>query len=257
MEALTSARNPLLKSVRQAVRQGTLTEDGCIVAEGPHLLDEALRSGCRIEAVLATERASRNLPAGLQPVLLPEALLRGASSTENSQGILALIRPRPWSFDDIFSGVPLVVALDGVQDPGNAGTMIRSAEAFGATGMVFLKGCVNPYNPKCVRASAGSLFRVPLVAGIEETDFLHRTLARKCALYAALPHASRTAADEDFRHGAALVIGSEGRGVGPAILKEASGVRLPTAGVESLNAAIAASILLYEAHRQRSAQVAS
>src|SRR6202035_4126314 len=90
---------------------------------------------------------------------------RDLSSTETPQGVIALVRPPAWTLDQILSGCALVVVLDGVQDPGNAGAILRAAEAFGATGAVFLKGTVNPYNPKCLRGSAGSVFRLPLVLG--------------------------------------------------------------------------------------------
>lgn len=251
MASVTSAHNPLLQDVRQAIRKGTLTEDGCCVAEGPRLLAEALRSGCRVEAVLAAETAHPEVPSSIRTVTLSGSLFRTVSSTENSQGIVALVRPPQWSLDDIFSGVPLVLVLDRVQDPGNAGTMLRAAEAFGASGVVFLKGSVNPYNPKTVRASAGSVFRVPFLGALDEAAFLEEIRLRSAPLYAALPRSSRAALDCNLREPAALAIGSEGHGVSPAIQAQASAVNIPTIGVESLNAGIAAAILLYEAHRQR------
>lgn len=251
METVTSARNPLLQDVRRAVRQGGLTQEGCVVAEGPHLLAEALRSGCGIGAVLTRGPAPRDLPPSVRSIELTEPLFRGIASTEQSQGVIALVHPPRWSFGDLCGDVPLVLALDGIQDPGNAGTIVRAAEAFGAGGIVFLKGSVNPYNPKCVRASAGSLFRVPLLASFGEADFLEQARARDLPIYAALPGAARAAAECDFHNAAALVIGSEGRGVSASIRARAQGVSIPTRGVESLNAGIAASILLYEARRQR------
>jgi TrmH family RNA methyltransferase len=144
-----------------------------------------------------------------------------------------------------------VVVLDGLQDPGNAGAILRAAEAFGATGVLGLKGTVNPYNPKAVRASAGSVFRVPLVWGIEASEALATLQQQRLDLYAAVPSARRLLSEADLRRGCAFIIGSEGRGVSEALRAASTELRIPTSGVESLNAAVAAAILLYEARRQR------
>jgi TrmH family RNA methyltransferase len=95
-------------------------------------------------------------------------------STEMSQGVVTLLRPPAWTLDHVFRGLSLVVVVDGVQDPGNGGAIVRAAEAFGATGVVFLKGSANPYNPKALRASAGSVFRIPLVAAADDRLLLGR-----------------------------------------------------------------------------------
>jgi TrmH family RNA methyltransferase len=246
-----------LKAVRKAVTQGTTTPDGCSVAETFHLLEEALRSNCEVRVVLAAEsvrdRVEQTL--GRRPDVrlgvVPDALLDRLSATESSQGVLALVRPPVWGLDDLFRGLPMVVALDGVQDPGNAGAIIRAAEAFGSTGVVFLKGSANPYSPKSIRASAGSVFRVPITAGLDPTSFLAALEKRKLTLYAAMPSGGMEASRADFARGCAIVIGGEGRGVREDLSTGATAVRIPTAAVESLNAAMAAGILLYEARRQR------
>jgi TrmH family RNA methyltransferase len=139
------------------------------------------------------------------------------------------------------------VILDGVQDPGNAGAILRAAEAFGATGTIFLKGSVNPYNPKCLRGSAGSIFRVPLLTAAEVPSEFG-------PLYAADPRARKLLADADLATPCGIIIGSEGRGVSAALAARATGLRIPTQNVESLNAAVAAGIFLYEARRQRGPQ---
>src|SRR6202051_4505339 len=174
MTTLLSARNPLLKDVRKAIARGTVTEDGLAVAESFHLLEEALRSDCEIPAVFAAESvrgAVESHVRGLKKTrihVLPDDVFQGFSATESSQGVMALVRPPKWSVDQLFRGHSLTVVLDGLQDPGNAGSVLRAAEAFGATGVAFLKGTVSPYNPKCLRASAGSIFRVPLVPAMDE-----------------------------------------------------------------------------------------
>lgn len=247
--AFLSDKNPLLKDVRRASRQGTLTSDGFALAEGPHLLEEALRARVEIHAVILSEshRAEIGLPR-IREIRIQDATFAGLASTESSQGVLTLVRPPAWTFPDLLRGRTLIVVLDGVQDPGNAGAILRAADAFGATGAVFLKGSVNPYNPKCIRGSAGSIFRLPLIAGVTvETLFDQMTVP----MFAADPRAGTLLADARLSEPCAIAIGSEGRGVSAAIARRSSGVRIPTERVESLNAAVAAGILLYEARRQR------
>ncbi|HWR49466.1 MAG TPA: RNA methyltransferase [Bryobacteraceae bacterium] len=250
-EAITSAANPLLKEVRRAVAHGGLTREGYCIAETPHLLEEAVRSGCEIAAVLlAGDVQFGAVPPGARVIRLPEALFAAVAATEAPQGVLALVRPPEWSAADILRGTPLVAVLDGVQEPGNAGAILRSAEAFGATGAVFVKGSANPYNPKAVRASAGSVFRLPLLAGVPPEEV--HTLLAGATVYAAAPEATIAVSAADLTAPCAIVIGSEGRGVSAAMRAGAMLVRIPTSGVESLNAAVAAAVLLYEASRQRS-----
>jgi TrmH family RNA methyltransferase len=258
-EILTSPGNPLLKEVRRAIARGDLTHDGCCVAEGFHLLEEALRSDREVRAVLAAasvrsavERHVRGL-GGLRVVVVEDALFQTVSATETTQGVLALVRPPHWNLDQLFRDPALVVVLDGLQDPGNAGAIVRAAEAFGATGLMFLKGTVSPYSPKTVRASAGSLFRMPLVSGLDEALARAALEQRRLEIYAAMPAGKRDLRDVSLTRPSALIIGSEGRGVSERLRSAAIDLRIPVSGVESLNAAMAAGILLYEARRQRAA----
>ena len=168
---------------------------------------------------------------------------------------MALVKPPVWDLEPLLRGKSLVLLLDGVQDPGNAGTMLRTAEAFGATGVLFIKGSVNPFNPKAIRASAGSVFRTPLVTSLEPELALAALSQRKIDIYAAMPKAEITLADADLRRRCAFIIGSEGRGVSSRLQGAALNLRIPTAQVESLNASVAAGILLYEAWRQRTAEL--
>ena len=240
-----SDKNPLVKQIRRAVSKGTLTEDGYAVAEGAHLLEEALAAKCEVGAVIVAESVHLHYPDAR---IVSDKTFRELTSTETPQGVMALVRPAVATLAQMTQGTALVVVLDGVQDPGNAGAIVRAAEAFGATGVVFLNGTVNPYNPKCLRGSAGSAFRVPLVAGVGAEEILGLT---GLAWYAAMPRARRLLSDVDLSQRCGIIIGSEGRGVSAALAERATGLRIPTAGVESLNAAVAAGILLYEARRQR------
>jgi len=260
-ETITSAANPLLKDVRRAIVRGVLTQSGWCVAETFHLLEEALRSDCEVKTVLAAESVRsaaeshvRRL-AGVKVVILADGLFQSLSGTETSQGVMALVKPPVWSLEQLFRGKPLVVVLDGLQDPGNAGTILRAAEAFGATGAMFLKGTVSPYNPKTLRASAGSLFRLPFLYGMDPALARAALRQHRVELYAGVPSRphmrSRSLTEVDLTAPCGLIIGSEAHGVGGELRSAAEDLTIPTVGVESLNAAVAAGILLYEARRQR------
>lgn len=247
VETLISDKNPLLKEVRRLAGGGAPGEDRWVLAEGPRLLDEALRSAIEIHAVILAESAPE-VPVGgrmgtTRVVRVLDSLFNKLASTESPQGVLALVRLPEWSPESLLKGTPLVVVLDGIQDPGNAGAILRTAEAFGATGAVFLKGTVSVSNPKCLRASAGSAFRLPVVAEIPAG----------LQLFAADPRGALAVSQADLRVPCGIVIGAEGSGVRPELAARATGLKIPTMAVESLNAAVAAGILLYEARRQRNA----
>jgi TrmH family RNA methyltransferase len=258
MEVLLSDKNPLLKQVRRAVHKGTLTDDGFAIAEGFHLLEEALKSNAEIGTVIVSQSVKSAIQSHVKGLKLRVATVRDAdfadlASTEAPQGVIALVKPTAWTLDQLLRGRALVAVLDGIQDPGNAGAILRAAEAFGATGAAFLKGSVSPYNPKCMRASAGSIFRLPIAAALDESLLLAALEKKRGALYAAMPRADVLVSDANFKTSCAIVIGSEGRGVSHDLAGRATALRIPTTGVESLNAAVAAGILFYEARRQRNA----
>jgi len=262
LETISSPANPLLKDVRKAIVRGTLTEQGYCVAESFHLLEEALRSDCEVKTVLAAasvrsavETHVRQL-AAVRVLVVADGLFSSVAGTGSSQGVIALVRPPAWNLEQLFRGRSLVIVLDGLQDPGNAGTIARAAEAFGATGIMFLKGCVSPYNPKTLRASAGSLFRIPFVQGLDPALAQAALRQGKLDLYCGVASKGagekKALSDVDLSRKCALIIGSEGRGVSDEFRSAALDLTIPTSGVESLNAAMAASIMLYEARRQRS-----
>jgi TrmH family RNA methyltransferase len=256
-ETLISEKNPLVKQVRRAVSRGALTEDGFAVAESFHLLEEALASDCEIHSVIVAESVKTTVSShvrGLKRtrvVVVADGVFAQLASTETTQGVIALVRPPVWTLDQLLRGRALVIVLDGLQDPGNAGAILRAAEAFGSTGVAFLKGAVSPYNPKCLRASAGSVFRLPIAISVDENLLLAALDQKRVALYAATPRATKLVSAVNLSARCAIIIGGEGRGVNPALEARATGLRIPTSGVESLNAAVAAGVLLYEARRQR------
>jgi TrmH family RNA methyltransferase len=258
MEVLLSDKNPLVRQVRRALHKGSLTDDGFAVAEGFHLLEEAIKSNIEIGAVIVAQTVRSAIESHVNGLKIRIAAVRDAdfaalASTEAPQGVIALVRPPSRTLDQLLRGRAMIAVLDGIQDPGNAGAILRAAEAFGATGVAFLKGSVSPYNPKCMRASAGSVFRLPIAAALDESLLLAALEKKRAVLFAAMPRAKILACDANFRNNCAIVIGSEGRGVSDALAAHAKPLRIPTSGVESLNAAVAAGILFYEARRQRNA----
>ncbi len=243
--------------MRRAVSRGGLTEDGWLVAEGFHLLEEALRSGRPVRRLLAAASVAQEVEQRMRGWAAPpltvvaDAIFEGIASTETTQGVIALVEPARWRVEDLFRGLPLVVLLDGIQDPGNAGAILRAAEAFGATGAILLRGTAGAAHPKTLRAAAGSCFRLPLLEGLDAAQALACLAERGVSLYAAIPRAGLSIEEADFQRACAIVFGSEGRGVNPALASSARRMRVPTEGVESLNVAVAAGIILYEARRQR------
>lgn len=260
-----SKQNSRLKQLRRALTHplGESCPDGRILAgiEGPNLLEEALRAGLRIECVFVAQGAesllgSLALPAETEILSLPKTLLDSALTTEAPQPIAALVEPPDWTWahllDSHQKNAPLVLVLAGLQDPGNLGAILRSAEAFAADGILSLPGTVSAWNPKAVRASAGSVFRLPLLAA-SPMHSIARLREAGLRVFAATARAAQPADLVDLAGPVALLIGNEGNGVPKSLSSQADGaITIPCPGpVESLNAAIAASVLLYEASRQR------
>lgn len=276
---ITSRDNRSIKLFRAALRDGHMTAEDLIGLEGPHLIEEALKSRLEIYACLVSPTGEKILnawPAEWQRALpifrTTDELFESIAATEHPQGIAALVKPRDWAFDDLVrGGIPLIVVLIGVQDPGNVGTAIRSAEAFHATGAIATRGTADPWAAKPLRASAGSALRLPLVHGIAPAIVLAQLRVAGLKIFAAAASATASksrpkaigtrppsAPFEALREPCAILIGSEGAGLPPEIERSADAIlEIPIAPeVESLNAGVAASLLLYEAARQRATQAA-
>ena len=250
-ERITSRSNPRVRALR-AVLQARRGEQ--VGIEGFHLLREAIRSGLTMSTVfLRDDQASLldQLPADAvgEVVLLSREAFESASATEHAQGVAAVLdRPN-------ISYVPrtgdLLLVADGLQDPGNLGTLIRSAEAFDAAAVALTPNTVDPWNGKCLRAAAGAVFRMPLP--LWNNDLLASLHALEARVYAAVAHGGEPPHLADLRGTAVLVIGNEAAGVSSDLLQIADKhITLATTGpTESLNAAVAGSLLLYEAAQQR------
>ena len=265
LRRVSSRQNALVKDLRKALSQGEPTAEGYLAVEGTRMIEEAIRSGLRFQAVFfsnaGSAHATRLLPqigSQVETLLLPDDVFASAVSTESPQGLAALVKLRPHKFEDVLDSASdsLLVGVAGIQDPGNLGTIIRSAEAFGARAVLLGEKTVSHFNSKAVRGSAGSLFRQPLL----RVKLIESILALKqqgLRVLATSSHKGKPLHQADFTGAAMIVVGNEGAGVPQEILSLADElVTIPhSPRVESLNAGIAASILLYEAARQRSVRI--
>jgi TrmH family RNA methyltransferase len=284
-EFISSRENRWLKQFRAALagekQRGALRggREGEVVGiEGPHLVETALRAELEIPTVLISESGARHIQKlgkwiSMRTRLLStsDRLFAQVAATETPQGIAALVQPREVTFDELAGGVPLLLVMAAVQDPGNVGTLLRTAEAFGASGAIACAargtGTADPFGPKALRASAGSALRLPVLRGVAAPVLLAQLRVAGIRVYASAPDtagadgvpASVAPWQVNWRQASALLVGNEGAGLPDHLLRSSDAVvRIPQAAdryagapVESLNAAVAGAILLYEAARQR------
>lgn len=255
-EVITSRANPLLARVRKLnSRRAFRREEGAFAAEGPKLLGEALRWHGALEAVICAPGVPLpELPARVRVAEAADGLLASIADTQSPQGIVFICKGKTLAMPDRLAGGRWLV-LDGVQDPGNVGTVWRAADAFGADGLILCNGCADPWNPKTVRATMGAVFRLPAYEGTLEAA------AEKLAREGVPLYAAALGEDtEDVRAvplgRSAVIVGSEGRGVSRQALELCQKtVRIPMRSrCESLNAAAAASVLLWEMARNDAAE---
>jgi TrmH family RNA methyltransferase len=261
LRAIEGKHNALVKDLRMAFARAEPTASGACAVEGLRIIEEAIRSGLRFESLFFSEsarnKAERLLPqigARVETLLIPDKLFSGAVPSESPQGVAALVHVKQHSLQDVFARAHLgmLVAVAGVQDPGNLGTILRSAEAFGAGGVLIGENTVSPFNPKVIRASAGSLFRLAF-ARAHLVQVLPELRACGIRLLATSSHKGAPLAHADLKGRVAVFVGSEGSGLSRELMAAMDDViAIPHASqVESLNAGVAASIVLYEAARQR------
>jgi len=265
LRRIEGRHNSVLKELRQAFVRAERTQAGDCAIEGVRIVEEAIRSGLRFRAVFfresALSHAERILPqigAHVETLLIPDRLFDATVPSETPQGIAALVRLKEFSLDDVLERLQVgpIVVVAGLQDPGNLGTILRSAEAFGSAGVVLGEGTVSPFNSKVIRASAGSIFRLPVVVtktvgGMESVSQTIR--ARGLRMIATSSHKGAPLDQAKLTSPAAILIGGEGAGVPRSLLAQVDEtIAIPhSPQVESLNAGVAASIVLYEAARQR------
>jgi TrmH family RNA methyltransferase len=306
-ELITSRDNRWLKQFRAASagekpRDPASPDAEIVGVEGPHLVETALRAGLQVAAVLVSEAGARHLPVlgewipeSTRLLATSDRLFAQVAATETPQGIAALVQAPQTCFDDLVRGVPLLLIMAGIQDPGNVGTLLRTAEAFGASGAAAcpagLIGTADPFGPKALRASAGSALRLPVLRGVGTPVLLAQLRVAGVRVYAtspvaacfaearagagagAPPYAASAAQstgresarkpllpwEVNWREPSALLVGNEGAGLPADLIRSSDAVvhipqamaREAGAPVDSLNAAVAGAILLYEAARQR------
>jgi RNA methyltransferase, TrmH family len=255
---VSSRANARVKQLRAAFEGRARLSGGLVAIEGDHLLEEALRGGVVLKTVFVSEQRAvpRMVPRGVEVMRLTEEVFASVAETQTPQGVAALMVPPVRVLEDVMGSAAggLILVAAGVQDPGNLGTLVRSAEAFGVCGVLTTPGTVSAWNQKALRASVGSVFRVPVVAvGASELEELKRRGVKLIAAVGADDFGVVAAQEVDFTSACALMIGNEGSGLAEEWMKICDArVTIPCPGqVESLNAGVAGSVLLYEASRQR------
>ena len=263
MTTITSRQNPLVARYRAAARRDV---DEVVLLDGLHLVADAIAAGVRIEHVVMTA-ATRESPgaqglldrlsrAGVEIVVASAPVMNAISPVQSPTGIAALAARPPVASDAIYRGASTLVAVAiGVQDPGNVGAIVRVSEAAGATGVIAADGTADPFGWKALRGSMGSALRLPIVRGVSPEEAMAAARRHGCRVIAAAPRGGRSPFEIDLTGAAAILIGGEGRGLAPSLVDAADErVTIPMqAPVESLNAAVTAALIVYEAHRQRAA----
>jgi len=257
---ISSAVNPLLKRIRSLHQRAAREKSGLFLVEGAKVVNEALSKGLRIKDVLVSQSF---LKAGLGAshtadipaiCVVDDKQFRELSPSGTSCGIIATAEIRQWSPESLFRATPtLVLIAHAIQDPGNLGTMLRTALAARASGMILTKGTVDPYNPKVVRSAAGALFALPLVYDITIEQAIQMVRDRGLSVITCDPEAKRPFWELDMLGPAALVFGNEGQGFAGNVLELSdASVSIPMEKeCESLNVAVSAAIIMFEVARQR------
>lgn len=262
MQSITSATNVLYKEVKNLKQKKFRDEKREYLIEGIRFVNEALNENVTIKTFFISDKLIRlkggeellaHIEASNVPLYqLSDHLLEGLSDTENSQGVIAVLPIEKVSLEKVIYGSKKLLLLEAIQDPGNMGTIIRTADAAGFDGVIALKGCVEIYNSKVLRSTMGSVYHIPVVehAETEETIRLIRASGLKC--YAAHLKGEKTIYEEDMSHGGVIFIGNEANGLSDELTNMADIlVKIPMPGrAESLNASVASALFMYEMYRQ-------
>ncbi len=261
---ITSRRNKKIVEARTLKRRLHREEKKRFLLEGIRGIEEALNTGARIYEVLISPYLFRNargsklyerlVDAGVEIHGVTGEVLEFVADTETPQGIVAIV-----GFPDLrpaLHGTPLVMLAYEIRDPGNLGTLIRSADAFGLAGIILSGDVVDPFNAKCIRATMGSIFRVPLMSFDRVEDSIEFLKRQGFSIVAADVNAKTLSYDYDFRGKCGILLGSESHGLPREVVRLCDAlVSIPMIGdAESLNAAVAGSVLMYEAYRQRQSE---
>jgi TrmH family RNA methyltransferase len=260
---ITSVSNPRVKHLRELIKKGQFDSENRVPIEGLKLVREALLSHVAItEVYVCTTRVketalqeilNQTRQLGIRTLLVADRVYNALVDTEAPQGIVALVKLPRFQLNQMVGNASLLLLAHQLQDPGNLGTLIRSAEAFGVEAVLLTENTVSAANQKAVRASAGSLFRIPVLSELDPGQLFEGLRQHGFKLLATTPQGGENFREVDYRGAVALVVGNEGSGLSKSTLEQIDvKVTIPLAGeVESLNVAVASSIILAEAARQR------
>lgn len=263
MNFIASAQNPVIKEIKSLKKKKDREEKGLFFIEGLRFVNEAFDENIEVISVLMSEQFTSGddgrklLSAGTagkyKCYILPDNLFKEISDTENPQGIMAVVKARRYKLEELVNGCRLLVVLDSIQDPGNMGTIIRTADAAGADGVILSKGCVDLYNPKVLRSTMGSIFHLPVYISDNLVETVSLLKSKGIFTIAAHLKGGKNFYDLDMKDATAIIIGNEANGISDEVAGCADElVRIPMPGrAESLNASVAAGLMIYEAVRQR------
>jgi TrmH family RNA methyltransferase len=260
MDIITSKDNNKIKYVRNLNLKKFRDEENAFIAEGIKFVYEAVNEGADIKLLLVNEEAlKKNEVQALidsmdenKILVCSSQVFNGAADTINAQGVLAVINKNIAVKNDIIDKYNFIIMCDRIQDPGNLGTIIRSADAFGPAAMLINKGCVDVYNPKVVRASAGAIFRIPFIYSEDDLEIINILKDKGFYIVSTVVDSEYTFDKMDRRNKICLIIGNEGQGVAEQIINN-SDIALTikmTGEAESLNASVAAGISIYEIRKK-------
>ncbi|MDP4179660.1 MAG: 23S rRNA (guanosine(2251)-2'-O)-methyltransferase RlmB [Bacillota bacterium] len=262
MNIITSNQNSIIKEIKSLEKRKYRQELGLFIAEGVRFVEEALKENANIKEIIVSETLFKNdmgkdiltliNSKGINYYTVSEKIFNEISGTQTPQGIMAVVEIKEFTLEDIISGANRIIILESLQDPGNMGTIIRTADASGMTGIILSKGCVDIYNQKVLRSTMGSIFHLP----IHQTEDLNKTLealrSKGIRTYAAHLNGTINYYDMNEYDNIAIIIGNEGNGISNETADSADIlVKIPMHGkAESLNASVAAGILMYEIVRK-------
>ena len=261
MDIISSEQNPLIKEIKNLKRKKYREELKKFYIEGLRFVEEALDVSNNIDRIIVSEQFYSNRDntimdrikqMRLQTAIVKDKLFKELADTENPQGILAVLKMPSYSMNDVFDeSCDMLVVLDSIQDPGNMGTIIRTADAAGAGAVIISKGCVDVYNPKVMRSTMGSVFHIPLIFADDLVSTINTLKSKGYIFMAAHLKGTKNYFDMDMTGKIAIIIGNEANGISDEISSISDKlVKIPMPGkAESLNASIAASILIYESVR--------
>ena len=255
---ITSTSNIQVKELLRLQKKSREREkEGVFIVEGPRMAEEIPRERIvklyvseSFQAKCVKEKNDRFIQ---EAEVMSDTVFAHVSDTKTPQGILAVVRRMEYTAEDILGETPHVLVLENIQDPGNLGTIVRTGEGAGITGVIMSNGTVDIYNPKTIRATMGSIYRVPFCYAENMQEVMQKLKKCKIQTYAAYLEGSSVHDAQNYKEATAFLIGNEGNGLTRELAESADWrIRIPMCGkVESLNAGIASAILMYEAQRQR------